>query len=231
MKTLLTKESLPAAIGIIVIIVTSYLLFDMSRDTSDAIPQVGGSGMPTSLSQLLASTDTQRCTFTSPSEAGMSKGEFFIAHGSMRGNFEAEMNSASGLRVVKSYMVIDRGYTYVWADAASMGAKISVEAMHKAEERGGSEGGPIGLNQKVNYQCAPWSPDDAFFATPKNITFMDMTSMSQEPAPTSAGGTGVVGTPASGGMTPAQVKALQCKTCEQAGPQIAECKKAFACTE
>lgn len=235
MKTLLTKQSLLAGLGVLVIIVSGYMLVGTSRNTSDSGIVGLAPGMPTSLNELLLSTASQRCTFTTPSEAGDSKGEFYIAHGSMRGDFETEMAQAGAGGAIKSHMIIDKGYAYVWSDTAPMGAKISTEAMKEAEDKGAAEGRPVGLDQKVAYSCAPWAVDESYFAVPEKVSFMDMSSMSKGIVPAGMGTTGANPPAGMGGNTgtqlnDAQMKALQCKVCEQAGAEAAECRKALSCT-
>lgn len=233
MKTLLTKQSLLAGFGVLVIIVSGYLLVDMSLGTKEEVLVGATPGMPMSLNELLLSTVTQRCTFVTPSDAGTSKGEFFIAHGSMRGDFETEMTQANTGGAITSHMIIANGYAYVWSDTAPMGAKISIEAMKSAEEKGAAEGRPVGMNQKVAYSCAPWKSDESYFAVPTKISFMDMSSMSKGAVPT-AGTAGMQPPSGMGGsagveLNNAQMKALQCKACEQAGEGAAECRKALSC--
>ncbi|MEK7094352.1 MAG: hypothetical protein AAB903_03375 [Patescibacteria group bacterium] len=133
-------------------------------------------GQETSLKELLASQNPQKCTFDHKADISDSSGEVYVANGKMRGNF----NSVAAGKVVKSSMIVMNNTAYVWTDEMAQGFKMSLDAMTSASAE---QNQSVDINQKLNYSCGGWSEDASVFALPSDITFSDMSALLNQAMP------------------------------------------------
>ena len=174
-------------------------------------------GQETSLKELLASQNPQKCIFNHETDISDSSGEVVVSGGKMRGDF----NSLAAGQTVKTHMIVDSGTAYVWTDTMAQGFKMSVDAMNTSSTDTNQN---LDINQRLNYSCTPWTPDASVFTLPTGITFTDMTALMNSAMPqetasgSAAGGAGTGSLQAQCGMcdtiTDASAKA-QCRTALQ----------------
>ena len=84
----------------------------------------------------------------------------------MRGDF----TSVSAGQSIKSHMITDQGYIYVWTDMMDQGFKMSANTNSTGEDENSS----VDVNQEIEWDCEPWSEDSSMFNLPSGIKFMEM---------------------------------------------------------
>lgn len=186
------------ALVIAVVVVVGGVWYFSSRGPAGApTGEVGasnnGSGTLQSLMGLAGSMKCEVATAAGPSQ---SSGTVYIANGKMRGDFNST-SAATGERVIESHMIRAGGFMYTWSSAAPQGVKFSEEAIASVNTQSNGKGG-VDPNAQVTYSCSVWAADEALFAPPSTVSFVDMSAMMQ-------GGAGIPsGTlPAGSGQYPA----------------------------
>jgi hypothetical protein len=199
---------------------------------------LGGNNAPTSLKALMALGVPQQCTFSVKNEgangSNESTGTVYLSGNKMRMDTESHMNMAGKETLVTSHMISDGEYYYMWSDQDTRGMKIKMtEGMMNGAEAQNQQKPLVDPDTSMDYRCSPGLPDSSKLEAPKDITFMDMNEMmggiwneKPETGTTVKGGTGDMYP--SGGDA-AQMKAMQCSACDQAGDQKAACQKALGC--
>jgi hypothetical protein len=173
-----------------VIVVGGVLFFLMNNlgESSNEDPNVNTDqpGTPPastsgqSLRSLLATSGSQRCTFTDSTAAGNTSGTVYLASGRMRGDFEA----MTGNITLESHMMSDGEDIYVWSSAMpNQGLKMSLASVSGTDNQSG-----VSLDEKLNYECAAWTTDQSVFKLPSGITFSALPQLGTPPALGSASG-------------------------------------------
>lgn len=141
-----------------------------------------GAGMATgkmSMKNLVAAGVSQKCTFNESNDISQSSGTVYIANGKMRGDFDS---MAQGI-AVKSHMIVDGEYSYVWTPDTNQGFKMSITAGESTGASGSSvtQGQQtVDYNQELAYSCEPWTADSSRFSLPSGVVFMDMSTMMRD---------------------------------------------------
>ncbi len=143
-----------AVVGVAVLAGGSYYAFAGKGSTS--------SGMATStpamsLRELASGQAPQACTFTSANDT---QGTVYVASGKVRGDFSARVAGRS----IMGHLIVRDDTSYVWMDGMSQGFKNSFEATSTTE-------GAISADERMQYSCKSWSPDENVFTLPSGITF------------------------------------------------------------
>jgi hypothetical protein len=175
-----------------------------------------------SLADFFSMTGSQKCTFSDKSNN--SSGTLYVDNGKMRGNFQSVNNG----KQMKTHMINDGTYVYMWIDGQKDGYKMSTATVKKEAAQisvAPNEQAPteaVNMNQQVNYSCGPWSVDTSVFTLPAGITFTDFSSMMQGVTPGAA--------MRSQGMTDEQKKSM-CAQCNQvpAGAMRNQCLTQLKC--
>ncbi len=134
---------------------------------------------PRSLFDFLTMAGSQKCVFSD--SASHTSGTVYLAGGKMRGDFQSDENGTKQA----SHMMHEGNFVYFWIDGQPQGYKMSLSAMKANTATSGASNEQSNPFQKLNtqtkasYSCSPWSGDQAGFALPKNIKFLDFTSMMQ----------------------------------------------------
>ena len=66
-------------------------------------------------------------------------------------------------KVVDAHVFYSDGFTYIWSRALPQGIKMKAEVDTIASNYA-----------DFNYQCAPWSVDNAVFELPEGMTFQEV---------------------------------------------------------
>lgn len=169
-----------------------------------------------SLKQLMAVTSSQKCIVSSETENSHSEGTVFIANGKMRGDFAI----AAASTTITSHMISDGKTMNGWSDQSAMGFTFSMDQTVGATT---TTQQAVDVNSNYNYKCEDWREDGSKFELPKNIEFKDFSAMQ-----TQLQGTANLKMNASANT---DIKAAQCKVCEQTGSNKAECLAAFKCEQ
>lgn len=203
--------------GVIIIIVVAYVLrylISLNGFTGDSVIDRHSK---MSLSTLLASSVSQKCTFTNKTDTSESSGTVYVSGGKMRGDFKTV---ASG-RTMQSHMIVDGQTSYMWSDEMPQGFKMDFADMQKQDTKNQT----VDVNQQLDYSCGSWSADASAFVTPAGIEFKDMQAMMQGMMPKTN-----TGTIQNSGYS--DVKKMQCAACDNAptAEAKAQCKTALGCS-
>ena len=204
----------------------------VSTNVTETRTTVSPSSGPTSLKALLASTESTRCTFASSAESADSEGVVYTAGGKMRGDFKITMKVGIPGKITLSHMIVDSQTSYMWSDGMTTGFTM-LRASIENQQPGGAQNAqqsPVAMDEKTDYHCDPWSKDDAEFTPPASVKFSDMSAMMQQ---VKTPGTKTLRTVSpSGASVPAgnaDLKAMQCGACDQAGDSKDACRAALGC--
>ncbi|OGD84423.1 hypothetical protein A2165_00660 [Candidatus Curtissbacteria bacterium RBG_13_40_7] len=181
----MTKRLLPIAAAVIIIIaVAAAALFFQLKKSSKPSGETPASQMMeeqtarttsgSSIRDLLGFGNNVTCTITYPSENGETKGTVYVASDErLRGDFTSNMED----KEIDSHMIQDGTYSYIWSSSSPQGTKMKLEDISSRQSPGPeSQNQNIDLDQKVDYQCSPWSVDNSKFVPPADIEFIDFTS-------------------------------------------------------
>jgi len=220
----MNKTTLLAAVGIVILVIIcgAYFFLHKGEKSSLTASQKEQSekmvGQPKSLTDFLAMTGSQKCTFDT--QTG-STGTIYVGDGKMSGEFHSDMNG----KHMNSHMIDDKDYMYIWTDDTNQGYKITISALKEmikdAASGNNQTSTPIDLNQKADYSCDSWNVDSSVFNIPKTISFKDYTATMEHmmQAPTNMSGNN------SGTNNQAA-----CKACSQlSGSAQAQCRTALKC--
>jgi len=126
-----------------------------------------------SLAELMEKGGDYRCTFNHNTSAGSSDGVVYMSGERIRGDFTSVV-SALGI-TVESHMISDGQNTYTWSPLTPQGYKAPVvKDTTEGDKSTQTEGSYSDINQKLDYHCDPWSVDEAVFALPEGMSFVDI---------------------------------------------------------
>ncbi|QQG41301.1 MAG: hypothetical protein HYV90_03965 [Candidatus Woesebacteria bacterium] len=176
-----------AAIAVVVILllgIAGYFYFSKSKNVETAS---GISSGVKSLKELLASGVPQKCTFASDDESGKTEGTSYIAGGKVRADFTSTLNG----KTTVSHMISDNKTSYIWTDDDKNGFKMTVpdsdtKATTAPVTGEAAQASEVDLNQKSDYKCSAWIPDNSMFTPPADVKFTDFSEMFK-PSPAANG--------------------------------------------
>ena len=123
-----------------------------------------------SLADLAMRGGSHKCTFMHSTDVSDSSGTLFISGKKMRGDFKTH-EKVNGTDI-ESHMLSDGSFAYVWSPAMPSGMKMQTELT--AATPGSTTSANFDYSQKLDYQCEAWTADEATFALPANVTFMEL---------------------------------------------------------
>jgi hypothetical protein len=138
-------------------------------------PALSGSA---SFVELMRRGEDYHCTFRSEADGMVSTGEFYTDGERYRVMADTTYDGGQAA----SNMLTDGTTTYVWSDTpdgtvALMMPNEDTVAAPATPEGYGADDTMINPNEAVEYECERWSVDEAIFAVPADIEFMDMQAM------------------------------------------------------
>lgn len=219
--------------------IVGYLLFSHKSGTVSQAPtssannstgnsnsQTQATNGPTSLNDLLASGAAQSCTYSDVSGAVSSQGTVYIGQGKMRLDYSTLENGQN----ITGHMIADGQYYYTWMDGSSSGFKFAPTANQQVSPQPNQNSQSIDTNKKIDYNCAPWSPDSSLFVLPSKVQFNDLNSaIPQIPQGQTQTPPGASATPISASGSPS-LKSAQCSACDSAPASArAACLQALGC--
>ncbi|OGG49041.1 hypothetical protein A3G63_00635 [Candidatus Kaiserbacteria bacterium RIFCSPLOWO2_12_FULL_52_8] len=152
-----TKTSVGVAAAIIIVGAGAYYM--LGRTAQAPVSQ----GTESSLGALLAAGVAQKCTFSD--EQSLSSGTVYIANGKVRGDFAADANGEN----MQVHMIGDGITMHTWVEGMSSGFRT----MMNARASSGSPAQSFDTNKQMNYNCSPWSTDNALFVLPSGVIFSE----------------------------------------------------------
>lgn len=140
-------------------------------DTNNVSSSSQDAGGQRSLVELLALGTAQKCTFNQSVDGSNNEGRFYLSNGKMRGDFSSMANG----QTMTAHMISDGQDMYTWLDGLNMGFKMSMDST-QAPVPGAAANGSVDVNQKLDYDCVPWTAEAAQFTLPAGVQFNDMST-------------------------------------------------------
>jgi hypothetical protein len=214
-------------IGVIaVIIIGAGVWYFISQSGKGGAPIVSapvansnGTSLDT-LAAILASGRPVKCTVVPTADNGNMSGTFYIANGKTRGDYSV----TEGAQPMSGHMIVIGQTSYTWFEGQSTGFKITATSANANVNAPVAANQGLDPNQKIGYNCSPWSADATLFALPANVKFNDMSALAAPAVTPPAGGS------AGTGNVPAVGNSSQCATCDGLPDAYkAQCKSALGC--
>ncbi len=130
-----------------------------------------------SMQDLINRGKSLKCAYKAEeSDGGESEVIMYISGGKVR--TEAEVNIDGG-KTIKSDMIIDNDWMYMWNSFTPDGVKADTRKMPKGEDVTDSDVNKdmADLAKEMDYKCHVWIPDNSKFKIPADIQFNDITKM------------------------------------------------------
>lgn len=179
----MNKKIIPVAViaFLILVVLGATLIGKKNQDIPSDNSNNKADSSQQSLKDIIAAGIPQKCTFKAEAEGGNYEGIVYSSGGKFRGDFTTVTDEAT----IKSHMIIDGTINYTWTDGQTTGYKMTVESEEAVDLD--TNATPVAevadLNQKSDYKCTAWIPDNSLFDPPKEITFTDLSALT---APDSA---------------------------------------------
>lgn len=210
----MNKKLLIAVVLILLLGAGGYYFLKSGKEGTGS-PSSGSSTKSQSIKELIAANIPQKCTFKTTDEtSGTSEGTTYVAGGKVRGDFTVTQEG----KTTVNHMISDGQVSYIWQDGEKNGFKMTLSEEDAAEiksdlDAGAGSSAGADLDQKVDYNCSTWIPDNSMFDPPKDVTFADFSDMFK---PQGSGG--------------ADSKASQCAYCGNlSGDDKTQCLTALGC--
>lgn len=172
-----------------------------------------------SLKELFAQGKSQKCTFAHAVNNTNSNGTVYMSSGKMRGDFSSSVSQGTP---IDSHMIVDGTTAYVWSGTMTKGLKMDFSAIANqgASDQAGS--GSVNPDQRLDYSCSNWNPEQSRFALPAGVEFTDMAAMM---------GAAMGNTPAGAGASGSAGAASYCSYCNQIPDANgkAQCQAMYKC--
>lgn len=134
-----------------------------------------------SISDLISEGIPQKCTYSTTDGASTTEGTTYVSGKKVRGDFSNTLNGS----VTMGHMISDGETTYVWNEGEKQGLMMPISNSQAANEpnmssessQQVSEAREGSLNQKANYSCSAWVPDDSMFVPPTTVKFIDLSEI------------------------------------------------------
>ncbi|HZS42791.1 MAG TPA: hypothetical protein VFA52_01090 [Candidatus Paceibacterota bacterium] len=195
----------------------------VSNDTSANV-SVSGQASNGTLRNLLAMGKNVMCTIDESTASSSLMGTMYIAGTNMRGDFTSSFNGSAKL---DSHMIRNGDIMYAWS--GSQGAKMTYNTSDMSNASANSKSqSNVNLDQKVNYHCSSWSPDNSKFSAPTNVNFIDINAAMHGAAGVSGNGNAGTGTKAN--VSAGASVSAQCSACASlSGNAKSQCLLALHC--
>jgi hypothetical protein len=210
----MNKKIIIAVVLLLLLGAGGYYFMKSGKDGSSS-PASESSSKTQSIKELIAENIPQKCTFKTTDEtSGTSEGTTYVSGGKVRGDFSVTQEGKTTI----NHMISDGQVSYIWQDGEKNGFKMTLSAEDAAEIKSDTSTSATAatgadLDQKVDYNCSAWIPDNSMFDPPKDVTFTDFSDMLK---PQGSGGT--------------DSKASQCAYCGNlSGDDKTQCLTALGC--
>jgi len=213
-------------IGVIaVIIIGAGVWYFISQSGKGGAPIVSapvansnGTSLDT-LAAILASGRPVKCTVAPTADNGNMSGTFYIANGKTRGDYSV----SEGAQPMSGHMIVDGQTSYSWFEGQPTGFKVTAAPVSGNENAPAAAKQGFDPNQKIGYNCSPWSTDASLFTLPANVKFNDMSALAAPAVTPPAGASAGVSGAAAG-------NASQCAACDSVPEAYkAQCKTTLGC--
>jgi len=161
---------------------------------------------------ILSSGENVRCTFSHEENGNHTEGTIYMADSGERISGHFVM---TGTMDTEMHIIRDNETSYMWGPAFSEGIKVAVtednrDVLFESDT-------DAAIPENVTYTCDSWRVDNSKFTVPSDVTFVDMQAHMDAM---------MQGMPSEGS---ADIRAMQCGTCDQAGSAREQCRTALGC--
>lgn len=218
MQNILIGLGLVAAVGGGVYVYTSSNT-EVSEEAMEASGSVNEEARSSrDFAAIMTAGENVECTVTHEDNGNRTEGTIYIADQGerIRGHF-----IITGTMNTEMHLIRNDGTNYLWGSAFPQGIKVAVTAENQDTLFEGDASATIPDN--VSFTCNSWRVDDSRFIVPNDVTFLDMQAQMD------AIMQGMSGGGSAGFEGGADMKAMQCGTCDQAGSARAQCRAALGC--
>lgn len=168
------------AAALVLLVIIAFFALKQSSKPSDNIEssqktESGESLTRGSIANLLTSGKNVNCAMTYPD--GKGSGTIYVSGHKMRGDF---MVNAEAMGEVKSSMIQDGEYAYMWSDVDKKGTKFKVAGIGTPSPAANSKTESVDVNQEVDLKCSSWGVDSSMFIVPTDVEFTDMSAMMEK---------------------------------------------------
>lgn len=211
------KIGIAVGVALIAIIGGGVLIASKKKEAAPAgfplQPKTETTSATQSLSDLLSGS-AQECKFTTDSATGT----VHVSNQKMRADIVATSSVTT-----TTHMITDGKTSYFWVEGTGTGYKMQFDASAQTQKPVNDPKEPasqgVDVNQKYNYTCTTWSPDNTLFELPSNITFTDMSALTVPVTKVKATGS-----------TSTTSKEEQCSACDSAPESYrVQCKQMLGC--
>jgi hypothetical protein len=124
------------------------------------------------IADVLNTKENKQCNFETSDNAS---GKFYLANDKVYGTLTA---SESGQNDV-TYVIKDHDNFYIWGGSLPSGIRISMSLSDLSKNLNNNPyASSFDVNQKVEYSCKSWTPDESVFTPPTDIKFTDINATS-----------------------------------------------------
>jgi hypothetical protein len=170
------KQSVVGLIAAAVIIVGAGMvyLYDKAKPAPQPNKTVsvkvtpGKSTVAGTIVDVLKTTDNKKCAFTTQNKT---KGTFYLTSEKAYGTLIATNSGSADT----TYVIKDQNNFYIWGSSLPTGIRISMSLSDISKNlHSNPYASSFDVNQKVDYSCSSWTPDQSLFNPPTNIKFTNI---------------------------------------------------------
>lgn len=134
------------------------------------------SSMSDSLTSLLKSGKTQKCTFSSQDiGGGNTQGTAYLTTDKMR----TDLTITSSDKTSMVYVIRNGDDNYIWGSEFPNSTGLKMTLSIDEYESNSDSREYFDPTKKLDYDCSGWTVDSSVFVPPSNIKFSDLSSMMQ----------------------------------------------------
>lgn len=142
--------------------------------TTDSLTPTKTEDKSSSLLDLLSLGKNQQCTFAATNENGSTKGTAYVSGSNARTDITTTVDGKES----EISMIRKGNDNYIWGSDLKQGIKMTLSPEElSTNKQVGQYTGSVNPNDKVNFNCTPWSVDESLFTPPADIKFTDMSSL------------------------------------------------------
>lgn len=126
-----------------------------------------------SLMDLVTSGQSQRCTFATTNEQGTSNGTVYVSGSNVRSDITTNLNDKES----EISMIRNGDDNYIWGTDMEEGIKMTISLEELSANTQVKQYSSFNPDEKVDFDCAPWTVDATLFTPPSDIKFTDMSAL------------------------------------------------------
>jgi len=173
----MTKQAIIAiAVGALILVAASgAFLYSQSKPKNNItkvaeqqVTPTPNNAMSGSISQLLTSGETSKCTFGVTSENGNTSGTVYTSEENARADISTIVNN----KETNMHMIRTGDTFYMWGDSFPMGIKMVMSVKDMASKLQDNKSfSSLDPNKEVDFKCITWTKDEKLFAPPTSVKF------------------------------------------------------------